>query len=378
MTCGQCRKTIPAETRARGRRRCPFCRARLTAAASPPTEAGVTVGRHASVRTPPPSDWLAAPRLAAPLPPLVRRRRRKNDTRIAVAILVLLGLFGLLAGVLPRFYHPRVGPTPPRQVALPTVVVPAPVPATDAPEPIPPTPQVAPVHRPAAPAEPAPEDSDPHKARFRTRVKSLEWLFGPPQDLTYSADCRHASFLSREDVIRVWDVDEPKELFCLYGGVTGVAFSPDGSEALAFDRHGTLYLWGLAACVELRRFGDHSRRVVFLSFSPDGGRALAGYEEPDHRAEIRMWDLQTGKNVADADAWRAAWVSQAAAVVAEPIWPACAGEAGPATFALQTLQVPRRPVEVGGGEPIGPPRYLLSTTTGRETTSEIVQVDDDR
>ena len=97
-TCGRCRKPLRPDAHARAGARCPFCKARLTVGPPSEAETGVTVGRHASLRTPPPADWLVAPHFDAPLAPPVRRRRRTYDVRIAAAVLMLLGLLAYLSG----------------------------------------------------------------------------------------------------------------------------------------------------------------------------------------------------------------------------------------------------------------------------------------
>ena len=372
-TCGHCRKTIRLEAAAGALARCPYCKRRLTVAPAP-LETGVTAVGPAAIRTMPPPQWTAAPPLDDLAPPPIRRRRGANDVRIAAAALLLVGLVGGFLGLLPRLWHPTVGPTPPRQLASPVVVAPPTATPSEAPEP-PALP--APAVRPKPPSAPGPLDPDPRKARFLAKLQSLEWLFGPAQNLRYSADGRRASFLSHQGV-RLWDVDEPKELLCLYSGPAEVMFAPDGGRALAFDHSGTMYLWDLETGEEVRRIHGPVSRFVFLSLSPDGDRALAGYAGPAHRTAIRMWDLNHGNEVTDPAAWDAVWVTQAAAVAADPIWPPCAGEAGPPSFTLQALPALSRPVEAEDGEPVGPPRYLLTLTAAGETTTESVAVDGGR
>jgi len=372
-TCRRCRKTIRPED---ARTRCPFCGRELTAAA-PPAESRVTVGRHASIRTLPPPERFAAAQLDEPLPPFLRRKRGRNDARIAVAALLLVGLMATAVGTLPHFWRPRVGPTPPPQLTLPVNASPASPARVEATEPALPIPPPTPEVRPKRPPEPV-DTGDPRTAHFRAKLKSLEWLYGPPQDLTYSADLRRAAFGSRAGLFRVWDVEGPKELCLFTYDVACVAFSPDASQVLAADRYGDLRLWDLTAGVEVRRMDGGRAKVGRLVFSPDGAKALSGSEGPKGRTALRMWDLKTGREETSPVAWRAEWAARAAATVPNPSWPPCAAIEEEATTTAHTLHVPYPPVEAEGAGPADAPLYLLSTTIGNEMSTEIVEVDGGR
>lgn len=72
--------------------------------------------------------------------------------------------------------------------------------------------------------------------------------------------------------------------------VMGVAFSPDGTQALSASLDHTLILWDVATGEIVRRFEGHSDWVRDVAFSPDGRRALSA--SSDHT--IILWDVDQG------------------------------------------------------------------------------------
>jgi serine/threonine protein kinase len=73
--------------------------------------------------------------------------------------------------------------------------------------------------------------------------------------------------------------------------VWGVAFSPDGSQALSGGEDNTLRLWDLATGKEVRRFEGHTSVVNCVAFSPDGSQVLSGSDD----RSVRLWDVKTGR-----------------------------------------------------------------------------------
>jgi WD40 repeat protein len=84
----------------------------------------------------------------------------------------------------------------------------------------------------------------------------------------------------------------------------GVAFSPDGGQALvaAEDVPGdsgktSLVLWDVETGQEIRRFEGHVTYVRAVAFHPDAGTALAGSQSiPDNAlGDLILWNLETGE-----------------------------------------------------------------------------------
>jgi WD40 repeat protein/serine/threonine protein kinase len=114
--------------------------------------------------------------------------------------------------------------------------------------------------------------------------------------------------------IKLWDARTGQELHILRGhtgGVTCVAFAPDGQvlASASFDR--TIKLWDARTGQELRTLRGHTGGVTCVAFAPDG-QMLASASQPGvvvhepgnsvnmpgkHLPEIKLWDARTGQEL---------------------------------------------------------------------------------
>src|SRR5262249_50828533 len=109
-----------------------------------------------------------------------------------------------------------------------------------------------------------------------------------------------AAGASWDRLAEVWDVATGRRQFTVRtGGVTRVAFSPDGrwlATASWDDRRGrslgdTLVLWDAANGRKLQSLKGQIEEVESVAFSPDGSRLAAG----DHDGTVKVWQLiETG------------------------------------------------------------------------------------
>src|SRR5205085_1939432 len=120
-------------------------------------------------------------------------------------------------------------------------------------------------------------------------------------------------------VIYVWDLDADKEVRRLQGHtkpVNSLAFANDGTRILSGSDDASMRLWDAQTGKEVRRFNGHSAAISSVAISPDGRLALSGsgdYQKTGKGRDehpvvkdgklvmidctVRLWDLQTGKEL---------------------------------------------------------------------------------
>jgi WD40 repeat protein len=111
-----------------------------------------------------------------------------------------------------------------------------------------------------------------------------------------SADGRFLLAGCDDSRVHLWDIQTGKELKALAGHqgfVYGVAFSPDGRQALSGGAtDNTMILWDLQTGKAVRRFQGIGGQLRTVAFSPDGRKAICAGE-----ATLRLWDLQAGREI---------------------------------------------------------------------------------
>ena len=79
--------------------------------------------------------------------------------------------------------------------------------------------------------------------------------------------------------MKVWDAATGQEVLTLKGhtgGVTSVAFSPDGKRLASASWDGTVKVWDAATGQEALTLKGHTGWVTSVAFSPDGKRLASG------------------------------------------------------------------------------------------------------
>jgi len=130
---------------------------------------------------------------------------------------------------------------------------------------------------------------------------------------------------SHDNSIQIWDYKTGEKLQTLSnhrGGISSAVFSPDSKVVLSGDwgnlkengyKEGTAYLWDIQSGNEIARFEGHIGGVSSVAFSPDGEKILAGQwgieQNSGYKYGVaRLWDSRTGEEIRVLDG-HSSWVS---------------------------------------------------------------------
>lgn len=105
-----------------------------------------------------------------------------------------------------------------------------------------------------------------------------------------------------DDVVRIWETGSRRKVreFFVSGKPSTVAIHPQGLQAAFGDEQGGVRLWDLQSGKEVRRIAAHSGHIVQgLAFSPDGRRLASGARD---EKQILIWDAATGAKLREVEA----------------------------------------------------------------------------
>jgi hypothetical protein len=129
-----------------------------------------------------------------------------------------------------------------------------------------------------------------------TAVRSFRAHSGSLFAVAVSPDGHRAISGGNDKALRLWDLDNGKQLATLEGhtdSVRAVAFAPDGKRAISASQDGSLRLWDLTEKKSIRVFKGHDGTVFCAAFTPDGKLLLSGGTD----RSLRVWDVESGKQL---------------------------------------------------------------------------------
>jgi WD40 repeat protein len=102
--------------------------------------------------------------------------------------------------------------------------------------------------------------------------------------------------------VKVWDARTGQQLLALNGhtgGVSSLAFSPDGARLATGSEDGTVKVWDARPHQSPRAHSWASNHVNCVAFSPDGARlaGACGVPNTPNPGDLKVWDAGTGKEL---------------------------------------------------------------------------------
>jgi len=109
-------------------------------------------------------------------------------------------------------------------------------------------------------------------------------------------DGRRVVSASRDETLRLWDLESGEMVRMLEGytaGVRAVAVTPHGGSAVSAAMDGTLRLWDLESGQTLCTLKGHTAGIDDVAVTPDGHYVVSASDD----RTLRLWDLESGQEI---------------------------------------------------------------------------------
>jgi WD40 repeat protein/tetratricopeptide (TPR) repeat protein/tRNA A-37 threonylcarbamoyl transferase component Bud32 len=137
-----------------------------------------------------------------------------------------------------------------------------------------------------------------HLRRASLRLHCLRGHILPVHSVAFSPNGKRIASGSRDQTVKVWDVQSGQEVLSLQGhtgSVYSVVFSPDGKRLASgvgeYGKPGEVKVWDAQTGRQVLALQGHTGYVWSVAFSPDGRRLATGSGDKT----VKVWDAQTGQ-----------------------------------------------------------------------------------
>lgn len=127
-------------------------------------------------------------------------------------------------------------------------------------------------------------------------VLTIEWSPGGTMIASGSGTDKVAMHNMPENIIKIWDFYEGKQIAELEGhqdGVMNLKWSPDGTRIASASDDKTIMLWSTDDWNRTMTLTGHTLGVLDVAWSPDSTMLVSGSRD----YKVRLWDAQTGESL---------------------------------------------------------------------------------
>ena len=114
--------------------------------------------------------------------------------------------------------------------------------------------------------------------------------------LALTPDCRNIVSASSDNTLKIWNLENGKEISMLRGhtgAVNALALTSDGQRIISGSDDKTLKIWNFETCRELQTIQGHTSWVSAIAVTPDNKRVISGSWD----RTIKIWDIETGQEI---------------------------------------------------------------------------------